>query len=85
MAKKKTDEDEGKRVPLSPSELLAQHNENVDKIYRVWSPGDSDFGPYETILYVTAAGVARTAVLVDDTLVMRDGWNLFYVQCYRAT
>lgn len=77
---KKTSEE--KRIPLTPEDLLRQHKEDVAKVYRVWAPGESDFGPYETILYVTEGGVARTAVLVDDTVILRDTWDHFNVQFY---
>lgn len=57
------------------------HGHTVDKMVRVYSPGESDFGPYETFLFLSD-GKPKTAVIVRETLVVRDGWDVFYVECY---
>lgn len=59
-----------------PDKFLELHGKNVGKVYMVWSAGDSDFG-YETILYVTQKGKAKTAVVVGDELIIEDGWDQF--------
>ena len=82
MAKKQTASEE-QFVARTPRELLELHGEEVGKVYLVWSPGESDFGPYETILFISPDGRPRTAVLVNEMFVCKPGWNRFYVECYR--
>lgn len=69
-------------VDLPPREYLQLHKIDCDLVWRVWSAGESDFGPYETILFTDSASKPRTAVIVRDTIICRDDWNLFYVECY---
>lgn len=81
MAKKK-DEDSEERSNLSPEAYLEVHKIDCDHVWAVFSPGDSDFGPYETILFTDSNKMPRTAVLTEESLVCRDGWDWFYVDCY---
>lgn len=83
MASVASKEDKYEKVTaMSPQDYLHVHKVDCEKVWRVWSPGESDFGPYETILFTTSKGLPRTAVIVRDTLVCRDGWDLFFVECY---
>lgn len=58
------------------------HGEEVDRVVRVWSAGDSDM-LCETILYITPWNEPRTAVIRPEpgseelTLVCRPGWDYF--------
>lgn len=70
------------RPDMSPKDYLHVHKVDCEKVWAVWSPGESDFGPYETILFTDSNDKPRTAVLTEETLVCRDGWDLFYVECY---
>lgn len=77
-------EDKKKPLPsdLTPAEYLRLHQIDCVKVYRMWSPGESDFGPYETILFTRTGDVPWTAVIVRDQIICREGWEHFYVECY---
>lgn len=66
---------------MTPKEYLVLHKVDCEEVWLVWSPGDSDFG-HETILFTDSEQQPRTAVIVRDTIVCRDGWGQFYVECY---
>lgn len=82
MAQTKKEKEPPKLSDCTPAEYLKMHGHEVDRVWRVWSAGDSDFG-HETLLFSTPAGIVRTAVVVrGEVLVVRDGWDYFYVECY---
>lgn len=83
MPKPKSKSTDEQFVARTPTELLELHGEEVGKVWLVWSPGESDFGPYETIMFTTPEDIPRTAVMVNETFVCKPGWGRFYVECYR--
>lgn len=64
----------------TPEKFLKLSGQTVSKVVTVWSAAESDFG-FETILFIDAADIPRTAVLLGEAhghkLVVRRGWETF--------
>jgi hypothetical protein len=58
-------------------EYIEAHGVTVDKVWKVWSAGESDFPGYETYLFTDEDGKPYTAVEKGDEFIVKPGWVQF--------